>query len=197
MRLYDMEKLAPTFPASMAKMPRVNGRVGLRNPIPEPWSLKVEGLVGGDALLTIDDIRALPKVEVVTELKCVEGWSQIVRWGGASFRDFVERFPPLSRRGGSATLSEPRSFPRYLHALTPDADYEVAVDMPSCLHPQTLLCYEMDGRPLEPLHGAPLRLVFTNKYGYKSLKRLGQMRFMNERPPDYWGQRGYDWYAGH
>lgn len=197
MRISEMERLAPTFPASMAKMPKVNGRVGLRSAIPDPWVLRVWGLVEGQRVLMLDEIKALPKAEVVTELKCVEGWSQVVRWGGVRLRDFFEVFPPLSPRGGAARLDDPRSFPRYLHALTPDGDYEVALDMPSCLHPQTLLCYEMDGRPLEPLHGAPLRLALSNKYGYKSIKRLGEIRLTHERPPDYWGQRGYDWYAGH
>lgn len=199
MRLSDIERLAPTFPASMAKMPRVNGRVGLRSAIPDPWSLKVTGLAGSEPsrVFTLADIKALPKVEVVTELKCVEGWSEVVRWGGVRFRDFMEAYPPASSGGGAAKVDSPRSLPRYVHALTPDGDYEVSLDMPACLQPQTLLCYEMDGKPLEPLHGAPLRLALSNKYGYKSLKRLGEIRFTNDRPPDYWGLRGYDWYAGH
>ncbi|MBV6458027.1 MAG: putative protein-methionine-sulfoxide reductase subunit YedZ1 [Fimbriimonadaceae bacterium] len=198
-RLSDIERLAPTFPSSMAKMPRVNGRIGLRSAIPDPWTLTVSGLAGPESVrvISLDAIRALPKVEVVTELKCVEGWSEVVRWGGVRFRDFMSAFPPANPRGGAGKVDEPRSLPRYVHALTPDGDYEVSLDMPSCLHSQTLLCYEMDGRPLEPLHGAPLRLALSNKYGYKSLKRLGEIRYTDQRQPDYWGLRGYDWYAGH
>jgi DMSO/TMAO reductase YedYZ molybdopterin-dependent catalytic subunit len=55
----------------------------------------------------------------------------------------------------------------------------------------------MNGRPLTPEHGAPLRLVVTVKYGIKNIKRVSTIRFLNERPPDYWAERGYDWYAGH
>ena len=68
---------------------------------------------------------------------------------------------------------------------------------PSTLHPQTLLCYEMEGRPLTPDHGAPLRLLIPVKYGIKSLKQIGTIRFTDRRPADYWAERGYDWYAGH
>ena len=70
-------------------------------------------------------------------------------------------------------------------------------DMASALHPQTLLCYEMNGRPLTPAHGAPLRLVIPIKYGIKNLKQIGTIQFTDERPADYWAERGYDWYAGH
>jgi DMSO/TMAO reductase YedYZ molybdopterin-dependent catalytic subunit len=69
--------------------------------------------------------------------------------------------------------------------------------MQSALHPQTLLCYEMNGQPLPVEHGGPLRLVTTVKYGIKSIKRIGRITFIDERPPDFWAERGYDWYAGH
>jgi DMSO/TMAO reductase YedYZ molybdopterin-dependent catalytic subunit len=85
----------------------------------------------------------------------------------------------------------------YAALETPDREYYVGLDMASSLHSQTLVCYEMDGRPLTPQHGAPLRLVIPVKYGIKSLKRLGTIRFTDERPADYWAGRGYDWYAGH
>jgi DMSO/TMAO reductase YedYZ molybdopterin-dependent catalytic subunit len=68
--------------------------------------------------------------------------------------------------------------------------------MKSALHPQTLLCYEMNGSPLEDEHGAPLRLVMPVKYGIKNIKRIGLIRYTNERPEDYWAEQGYDWFAG-
>jgi DMSO/TMAO reductase YedYZ molybdopterin-dependent catalytic subunit len=54
----------------------------------------------------------------------------------------------------------------------------------------------MNGVPLGRTHGAPLRLYLTVKYGFKSLKRVGLIRFTDTRPADYWADRGYDWYAG-
>ena len=70
--------------------------------------------------------------------------------------------------------------------------------MPSMLHPQTLLCYEMNGKPLTLEHGAPLRLVIPHKYGIKNIKRIGLIRYDNKRGKDYWGDpdQGYDTYAG-
>ena len=66
----------------------------------------------------------------------------------------------------------------------------------AAFHPQTLLCYEMNGEPLDTQHGALLRLVIPVKYGIKNIKRIGTIRFTDERPADYWAERGYDWYAG-
>jgi len=65
------------------------------------------------------------------------------------------------------------------------------------MHPQTILAYEMNGKPLTPEHGAPLRLVSPLKYGIKQLKRIGAIELTNERPRDYWAEQGYDWYSGH
>ena len=63
-----------------------------------------------------------------------------------------------------------------------DAAYYAGLEMASALHPQTLLCYEMNGQPLTPEHGAPLRLVTPLKYGIKHLKRIGSIAFADSRP---------------
>ncbi len=148
-------------------------------------------------LLTMDDIRALPRVEMTTELKCIEGWSTIVNWAGARFSDFVAKFLPVTKSGGVPDLNRPQDLASYVSLVTPDGGYYVGMDMQSILHPQTLLCYEMNGAPLSLEHGAPLRLVTPTKYGIKQLKRIGRITFTNERPADFWGERGYDWYSGH
>ncbi len=135
--------------------------------------------------LTLDDIKSLPKVEMTTELRCIEGWSDTGHWGGARFRDLVERH------------AQAASGKRYVSVETPGGGYYVGLDIQSAMHPQTLLCYEMQGQPLTPEHGAPLRLYLPIKYGIKSLKRIGTITFTDERPRDYWAERGYDWYSGH
>ena len=84
----------------------------------------------------------------------------------------------------------------YVGLSTPDDQYYVGIDTPSALHPQTLLCYEMNGQPLPLRHGAPLRLIIPVKYGVKNLKCVGKMFFSNDRPRDYWFERGYDYYCG-
>jgi DMSO/TMAO reductase YedYZ molybdopterin-dependent catalytic subunit len=179
--------LAPTFPASEARMPRYNGGIGLTRTVDAAaWRLRVEGPDRREtAVLTLDDVKNLPRHEMVTELKCVEGWSEVVRWAGARFSDFAARY-------ARATPDFP-----YVGLRTPNGDYYVGLDRASALHPQTLLCYEMHGAPLTPEHGAPLRLAIPLKYGVKSIKRIGTVRFATERPKDYWAERGYDWYLGH
>jgi len=148
-------------------------------------------------LLTLGDIKSLPRVEMTTELKCIEGWSTIVNWAGARFSDFIARFPPATRNGSQPDLNRPQDFPPYVSLVTPDGGYYVGMDLPSILHPQTLLVYEMNGEPLTLAHGAPLRLVTPTKYGIKQIKRIGRISYTDERPADYWGERGYDWYSGH
>lgn len=149
-------------------------------------------------LLTLDDIKRLPRVEITTELKCIEGWSVIVNWAGARFSDFAKTFQPPTRNGSASdVMSRAEDLVRYVSLVTPDGGYYVGMDMASALHPQTLLCYEMNGEPLNMEHGAPLRLVTPVKYGIKHIKRIGRIEFTDARPADFWAERGYDWYSGH
>jgi DMSO/TMAO reductase YedYZ molybdopterin-dependent catalytic subunit len=130
---------------------------------------------------------------MVTELKCIEGWTTVVQWAGARVADFVAKYQPAS---ASPTSGSAAALPAYASLVTPDRGYYVGWDMPSLLHPQTLFCYEMNGAPLMPGHGGPLRLVTTTKYGIKQIKRIGRIAFTDARPADYWAERGYDWYSG-
>jgi len=139
-------------------------------------------------LLTLSDLLKLPKHELITEFKCVEGWSQIAQWGGVRMADFLAALPPAKKPDGS--------LPRYVYMETPNGDYYVGYDMAVCRHPQTLLVTEMAGKPLTQLHGAPLRLHAPTKYGYKQIKRIGLIAYTDLKPDDYWTKLGYDWYAG-
>jgi DMSO/TMAO reductase YedYZ molybdopterin-dependent catalytic subunit len=193
-------RLSPTFPDSVARMPRANGHVGLDGQFdPSKWTLRIENSIGGRPLIaTLDDIQALPRVDLVTELRCIEGWSDPVRWTGARLVDLVSRSGIATRSGAKPNLAQAESdLLRYAKLSTPDGAYYVGLDVESAIHPQTLLCYEMNGAPLSLAHGAPLRLAIPVKYGIKNIKRIGTIVFTDERPPDYWAERGYDWYAGH
>ena len=214
---FEKTDLAPEFPRELASA-RANGDIGLSEDFDQAdWQLQVVGAAnaqnypqyfsditfGGDdnaprkmdepsapnvpvtgLLINLEEIKALPRVEMTTELKCIEGWSIICNWTGARFSDFAAKFAPPPNT-------------KYVSLVTPDRGYYVGWDMPSILHPQTLLAYEMNGQPLTPIHGAPLRLVTTTKYGIKQIKRIGRIEYTNERPADYWAERGYDWYSGH
>ncbi len=168
--LFSANRLAPTFPQARITEQRVNGMLGLDDNFdPQNWKLHVEGLISGEAVLSLQDIKALPKIEMTTELKCIEGWSVITSWAGARLSDFAKKYPPVAR--GEA----PNNFPEYVGLSTPDKNYYVGLDRQSALHPQTLLCYEMNGEPLSLEHGAPLRLVIPVKYGIKHLQRIGTL----------------------
>jgi DMSO/TMAO reductase YedYZ molybdopterin-dependent catalytic subunit len=179
---------------------RTNGLVGLANEIDSSrWNLRIDHAGRADKqTLGLRELRNLPHTDLVTELKCVEGWSQVMHFGGVRFIEFLTRFGLGTRSGQAPDLqTRPHDLYRYVYMATPDDDYYVGLDMASALHPQTMLCDTMNWQPLTREHGAPLRLYLAVKYGYKSLKRVGLIRFQDERPPDYWGERGYDWYAGH
>lgn len=178
-------RLSPTFPPSRINRPaRLNGDLGLDPRFdPATWKLNVEGAVS-PVSLTLDDIKALPRREQITEFRCIEGWSMIVKWTGARLADLMAKFPPPSRVN-------------YIAMETPDDGYYVGLDIQSAMHPQTLLAYALNDEPLSMGHGAPLRLAIPVKYGIKNIKRIGTIRYTNVRPADYWAEQGYDWYAGH
>ena len=211
---FSRNRLTTTFPVEIASEPRVNGTYGLDEEDFDPshWRLAIVGLANPpesgsettnaepepDLLLTLADIKQLPRVEMVTQLKCIEGWSVIVRWAGARLADLIAKYPPLTRSDNDPdVIGRPDDLVGYVSFETPDSEYYVGIDMESALHPQTLLCYEMNGQPLSLKHGAPLRLVIPVKYGIKNIKRIGKITYTNKPPADYWAERGYDWYSGH
>jgi len=187
-RLFYSEKhLVRTYPKELAaKNVRINSDVGLGGTFdPATWKLQVDLGPGQILCIGIDEIKALPKTEIVFDFKCVEGWDQIQHWGGVKFADFVAHY----KLEKLAALD-------YVGMATPDKQYYVGLDSDSAMHPQTILAYEMNDKPLPLNHGAPLRLIVPVKYGIKNLKRIATISFSNTRPPDYWAEQGYDYYSG-
>ena len=193
------KRVAPQFGKDRISPGRVNGDEGLSKEIDvNTWRLQVEGLAAQSAplSLTLDDIRKLPRIDMTTQLNCIEGWTVVVEWAGARFTDFMKAFPPETVSGDEFSPDSPEDWPPFVGMETPDRGYYVGLDMESMAHPQTLLCYEQNGEPLSQKHGAPLRLVIPVKYGVKSIKRIGTIRYTTRRPADYWAEQGYDWYIG-
>lgn len=188
---YSPQRLAAEFPSERITRPnRVNGDIGLKNEAElSVWKLTISGLSGsGSREFTIDEIRAMPRTEMITEFKCIEGWSTIVQWAGVRFSDLA-----------AACGLTANNIPEYVSLTTPDKEYYVGWDTAAAMHPQTLLAYEMNGELLTLDHGAPLRLASSTKYGIKQIKRIGNIEFTSVRPKDYWNEPqngGYDWYAG-
>jgi DMSO/TMAO reductase YedYZ molybdopterin-dependent catalytic subunit len=179
-------RLAPTF--------RPDQRSGVMPPYfisrtlpelarPEEWSLQVGGLVRKPTRFTRAALEALPAVSYTVKHHCVEGWTAVASWTGV----------PLATL---ASLVEPTSDARYLRFDSFDAGYFNGWDMKSAMHPQTILAYAFNDRPLMPDHGAPLRLYSPIKLGYKLTKYLTAVTFTDQRPGGYWEDQGYPWLGG-
>jgi DMSO/TMAO reductase YedYZ molybdopterin-dependent catalytic subunit len=185
---FSNNHLVKTYPKERAaKRVRVNSNIGIADKDFDPlnWRLAVKKSNGQVLQVTMDQIKALPKTEIVFDFKCVEGWDQIQHWAGVKFIDFIAHFNLEDQAGMS-----------YVGMETPNAEYYVGLDSESAFHPQTILAYEMNDKPLTFVHGAPLRLIIPVKYGIKNLKRIGTITFANTRPRDYWAEQGYDYYSG-
>ncbi len=149
------------------------------------WTLTIEGQVATPDDYTLEQIQKLPKFVENTRHVCVEGWDVIGNFGGARVSDFLAFI-------GADTRA------RFVEVECAD-DYYESIDMASMLHPQSMLCYEMYGKPLDRGHGAPLRLRVPMKLGYKQAKYLTTLRVTNVLRPDkrgYWEDQGYAWYGG-
>jgi DMSO/TMAO reductase YedYZ molybdopterin-dependent catalytic subunit/thiosulfate reductase cytochrome b subunit len=188
-RLFSGNHLVETYPKSMAAPAhavRLTGDLGLRGAMDAGgWKLEVDKVSEEVFYVSLEEIRALPKTEITYTFKCIEGWDQISHWAGVKFSDFLAHYD----------LTDEIKM-QYVGFSTPDDTYYVGIDMPSALHPQTLLAYEMNDQPLTAAHGAPLRLIIPVKYGIKNLKRIGSIVFSDARPHDYWAEQGYDYYSG-
>jgi DMSO/TMAO reductase YedYZ molybdopterin-dependent catalytic subunit len=185
--IFSNYNLSKTYvPADVVPRTRVNGDLGVRDDFDTAsWKLQLIRAVGDTQLISLAEIKALPKTEVIFDFKCIEGWSQVTRWEGVKFSDFVKKYG----------LDQQASL-KYVGLNTPDKKYYVGIDTKSIMQPQTILCYEMNGKPLPMNQGAPLRLIIPVKYGIKHLKRIGTIFFSDQRPPDYWFEQGYDYYSG-
>jgi DMSO/TMAO reductase YedYZ molybdopterin-dependent catalytic subunit len=170
------------------KTPRANGLLGLESELKlENYKVEIEN-EDKTISLPLSAFTSMPKVGYSTDFKCIEGWVDVIQYAGTRFSDFMEAYH-LGRHADGSLY-------RYVGLVTPDEEYYVSIDMDSMLHAQTILAYEMNDAPLSVENGAPIRLIIPIKYGVKSLKRIGKIFFSDERPPDYWEEEGYDWWAG-
>ncbi len=171
--------------------PRVNGDIGLSE-FQESADIKnysIEVISGSTKLnLPVSSFKSTPKIGYTSEFRCIEGWSEDTQYAGTRFSDFMAFYDLGKKSDGT--------YYQYVGLETPDKKYYVSIDIESMLHPQTILAYEMNEEPISDDNGAPLRLIIPIKYGIKSLKRIGRIVFSDTRPPDYWAERGYDWYSG-
>ncbi|CAB3897882.1 molybdopterin-dependent oxidoreductase [Achromobacter anxifer] len=184
--IFDPNKLAPTYPESMMTRPfPFNAYYSIdevRHVDEESFRLEVSGLVADKRRWRLDELRAMAQIDQVTRHICVEGWSAIGKWGGVPFSSFLKRV--------GADLSA-----KYVGFKCAD-DYYTSIDMPTALHPQTILALTYDGQTLPPEYGFPMKLRMPTKLGYKNPKHIQAIFVTNTYPGGYWEDQGYNWFGG-
>ena len=147
---------------------------------PTSWRLHIDGLVERPIELSHDQLLALPKAEQVSTFHCVTGWTvKQVHWGGVRFHDLLAPARPRPQAGAL----------RFVSAEKPYDDY---LGMRQVRLRDVMLAYEMDGKPLRREHGAPVRVVIPEMYGYKNVKWVERIELVAKPGSGYWEQRGYD-----
>jgi len=150
---------------------------------PANWTLSVGGLVERELVLTLDQLRKMPRTDLRVRHHCVEGWSAVASWHGL-------RISEIARAAGL------KPGVKYVEFNSFDEDYFSSWDLGSAMHPQTILAYGMNGHPLGANHGAPLRVYSAVKLGYKMCKYLTEVNFLPNKTGGYWEDQGYDWFGG-
>ena len=155
---------------------------------PYPWMVKVEGQVEKPQVLDIDTIKKMaPLEERIYRHRCVEAWSIVVPWIGFSFSELIKRVNPTAKAKFVAfeTLWDPKQMPLGYRAGI-QLPYVEGLRMDEAMHPLALLCVGMYGDPLPNQNGAPVRMVIPWKYGFKSIKSIVKIKFVEKMPPTTW-----------
>jgi sulfoxide reductase catalytic subunit YedY len=149
---------------------------------------------------TLEDIlKPHPLEERIYRLRCVEAWSMIVPWVGFPLGDLIKRFKPTSKAKyvEFTTLLDPKQLP-YQRMNILDWPYIEGLRMDEAMHPLTLMVVGVYGRVLPAQNGAPLRLMSPWKYGFKGIKSIVKIRFVEKQPRNTWAvsnPREYGFYA--
>ena len=172
------EALVPLVPTGGWRIYTVSGSMPRFDP--QRWRLSVGGLVERPVSLDYDELRSLPRVSQVSTFHCVTGWTvRNVRWGGVRIADVLAQARPSVEAQALQFVSMEQPYVDYLTVQQ------------AGLH-DVMLAYEMDGRPLPREHGAPVRLVIPEMYGYKNVKWLAGINLVSSEQLGYWEQLGYD-----
>ncbi len=165
-----------------------------------PWTVRVDGLVKRPGTYDIEALlRLAPIEERIYRLRCVEGWSMVIPWGGYPLGELIRRVEPL----GSAkyveftTLLDPRQMPGQRRRVL-DWPYVEGLRLDEAQHPLTLLTLGLYGEVLPNQCGAPVRIVVPWKYGFKSAKSIVRIRFVEQQPLSSWSRanpREYGFYS--
>jgi DMSO/TMAO reductase YedYZ molybdopterin-dependent catalytic subunit len=167
------------------------------------WRLAIDGMVDRPMALTVAELRRLPARTQITRHDCVEGWSAIAAWTGVPLGLLLKAagVKPGVKFAVFHCADNLEGEPAKGGEQAPGQYYE-SIALVDAFHPQTLIAYAMNGRPLDIGHGAPLRLRVERQLGYKQAKYLQRIELIDSFAHiagghgGYWEDRGYEWYAG-
>lgn len=149
---------------------------------PGQWDLTITGLVEREITLGLDDLRALPSVDLTFDIHCVTKWSKFdTTWTGVRVRDL---FAMAGVKPGATHVMEHAEF-----------GYTTNVPLPDITTDQAIIAYAYEGEEIEPIHGGPVRVVIPHLYFWKSAKWVRGLELRAGDAPGFWEQNGYNMYG--
>ena len=184
--LFSDQRLAPTFAESeVVRDFRYNAFFPVAD-VPKlsaaEYRLQLSGLIANKHPWSVEQLHALPQESQITRHVCVEGWSMIGKWGGPRLSDFLQRV--------GADLSA-----KYVGFQCADGYYG-SIDMPSALHPQTIMAVKFADEIIPAKYGYPFKVRIPTKLGFKNPKWVTTIFVTNRFPGGFWEDRGYNWFSG-
>lgn len=167
---------------------------------PRPWSISIEGECEKPGVYDLEDfIKPHRLEERIYRLRCVEAWSMVIPWIGFPLAHVIKRAAPTSKAKfvAFATIYDPEMLPGQYRSVL-DWPYTEGLRMDEAMHPLTILAAGLYGRILPNQNGAPIRLVVPWKYGFKSIKSIVKIRFVEDQPVSAWNEETpeeYGFYA--
>ena len=194
---FSPAEIPPVFRANGTTMPPGESYAAMVANGFADWRLKVDGLVAKPLELTMAQLQSMPARTQITRHDCVEGWSCIGQWKGVRLSHLLQ-------------LAQVKPEAKYVvfHCLDQmdeddeDTVYYESVDMDDAFHEQTILAWELNGKPVPVENGAPLRARIERQLGYKQPKYLHRVEVvesfskMRGGRGGYWEDQGYNWYGG-
>jgi sulfoxide reductase catalytic subunit YedY len=168
--------------------------------VTRPWTVVVDGEVKREKVYDIDDLMKLaPLEERIYRLRCVEAWSMVIPWVGFPLNALIRQVEPTSKAKfvELTTLHEPDQMPGQNRGVL-DWPYVEGLRMDEAVHPLAILAVGLYGESMPKQNGAPIRLVVPWKYGFKSVKSIVSIRFVEKQPQSAWmkaNPREYGFYS--
>jgi DMSO/TMAO reductase YedYZ molybdopterin-dependent catalytic subunit len=180
---YSREDISPFFWPN-GKLPTSDEWKNLAADGFKDYRLKIYGLVENPVELSLDQLREMERQSQITLHHCIQGWSGIAQWGGVQMSELLKLVRPRPEVKAVVFYS----FGEGLEG----GQYYDSHTIENIRHPQTLLAYEMNFKPLDDVHGAPLRLRVENQLGFKMVKWVDAIEFVTDYKHIYEGHGGYN-----